>query len=115
MTDWKIFHGNLEPHEEIERLPPPPNWRKFKPANDDLTQVIDKRWQDFCTEIATDEREENRGKSFWIQTDTTEDKNEDRNNVINMVNAALYLRRPLLVTGKPGTGKTEMVPKNWAR
>lgn len=108
MTDWKIFHGNLEPHEEIERLPPPPNWRKFKPANDDLTQVIDKRWQDFCTEIATDEREENRGKSFWIQTDTTEDKNEDRNNVINMVNAALYLRRPLLVTGKPGTGKTSL-------
>ena len=108
MTDWKIFQGNLEPHEEIERLPPPPNWRKFKPANDDLTQVIDKRWQDFCTEIATDEREENRGKSFWIQTDTTEDKNEDRNNVINMVNAALYLRRPLLVTGKPGTGKTSL-------
>jgi len=108
MTDWKIFQGNLKPHEEIERLPPPPNWRKFKPANDDLTQVIDKRWQDFCTEIATDEREENRGKSFWIQTDTTEDKNEDRNNVINMVNAALYLRRPLLVTGKPGTGKTSL-------
>lgn len=47
MTDWKIFHGNLEPHEEIKHLPPPPNWRKFKPANDDLTQVIDKRWQDF--------------------------------------------------------------------
>jgi MoxR-like ATPase len=25
-----------------------------------------------------------------------------------MVNAALYLRRPLLVTGKPGTGKTSL-------
>jgi MoxR-like ATPase len=26
----------------------------------------------------------------------------------NMVNAALYLRRPLLVTGKPGTGKSSL-------
>jgi MoxR-like ATPase len=25
-----------------------------------------------------------------------------------MVNAALYLRRPLLVTGKPGVGKTSL-------
>lgn len=27
---------------------------------------------------------------------------------VEMVNAALYLRRPLLVTGKPGTGKTSL-------
>jgi MoxR-like ATPase len=27
---------------------------------------------------------------------------------IEMVNAALYLRRPLLITGKPGTGKTSL-------
>ena len=26
-----------------------------------------------------------------------------------MVNAALYLRRPLLVTGAPGTGKSSLV------
>ena len=32
------------------------------------------------------------------------DKGED----IELVNAALYLRRPLLVTGKPGTGKTSL-------
>src|SRR5262249_29718649 len=27
---------------------------------------------------------------------------------VNAVNAALYLRRPLLVTGKPGTGKSSL-------
>lgn len=27
---------------------------------------------------------------------------------IELVNAALYLRRPLLITGKPGTGKTTL-------
>ncbi|MEA5472546.1 MoxR family ATPase, partial [Spirulina sp. 06S082] len=49
-------------------------------------------------------RDIQRGKSFRIYSD----KDGDRNNVINLVNAALYLRRPLLVTGKPGTGKTSL-------
>ncbi|MGH7999566.1 MAG: AAA family ATPase [Brasilonema sp.] len=31
-----------------------------------------------------------------------------RGEEIELVNAALYLRRPLLVTGKPGTGKTSL-------
>jgi MoxR-like ATPase len=32
-------------------------------------------------------------------------------NEITMVNAALYLRRPLLITGKPGTGKSTLAYK----
>ncbi|MFM6014988.1 MAG: AAA family ATPase, partial [Dolichospermum sp.] len=31
-----------------------------------------------------------------------------REEEVELVNAALYLRRPLLVTGKPGTGKTSL-------
>lgn len=42
-------------------------------------------------------RKEGRGKTFQIGSEE-----------IEMVNAALYLRRPLLVTGKPGTGKTSL-------
>ena len=33
---------------------------------------------------------------------------EARRDQIQLVNAALYLRRPLLITGKPGTGKTSL-------
>ena len=33
---------------------------------------------------------------------------QPRGDDIKLVNAALYLRRPLLVTGKPGTGKTSL-------
>ncbi|OLT58619.1 AAA family ATPase [Moorena bouillonii] len=33
---------------------------------------------------------------------------QTRPEAIELVNAALYLRRPLLVTGKPGTGKTSL-------
>jgi MoxR-like ATPase len=42
-------------------------------------------------------RKEGRGKTFQVRPEE-----------IEMVNAALYLRRPLLVTGKPGTGKTSL-------
>lgn len=44
------------------------------------------------------QRDERRGKTF-----------KPTRQAIDIVNAALYLRRPLLVTGKPGTGKSSLV------
>lgn len=73
MSDWKIFHGNREPHDDISRLPEPPPWR-------DIAKL-----------------EERRARTF--QASPRE---------IELVNAALYLRRPLLVTGNPGTGKSSL-------
>jgi MoxR-like ATPase len=104
MTDWKIFKGNNKPHDEIDRLPKPPSWRKFVGADETIIQEIDRRWQEYSQGLAENQRDKERGESFRIHTD----KNNERNSVINMVNAALYLRRPLLVTGKPGTGKTSL-------
>ena len=45
----------------------------------------------------SDRRKQERGKTFQAQR-----------HEIELVNAALYLRRPLLVTGKPGSGKTSL-------
>lgn len=45
----------------------------------------------------SDGRKQERGKTFQAQR-----------HEIELVNAALYLRRPLLVTGKPGSGKTSL-------
>ena len=86
MEDWKIFTGTLtedgtlasEP-DRLNRLPPPPSWRSFSQGDRSVTKT------------------ERRGKTF--QPLPAE---------IEMVNAALYLRRPLLVTGKPGCGKTSL-------
>ena len=104
MNDWKIFKGNHTPHDDIQHLPSPPSWRNFEGIDEELMEEIKQRWEEFCQEAKPNKREEERGKNFRVHTD----EDQVRNNVINMVNAALYLRRPLMVTGKPGTGKTSL-------
>ncbi|UKO98764.1 AAA family ATPase [Nostoc sp. UHCC 0870] len=79
MNDWKIFQKEREPHDGIKRLPPAPSWRSFSSTAGKKTE------------------EEKRGATFQI-----------RDEEVELVNAALYLRRPLLVEGKPGTGKTSL-------
>lgn len=80
-NDWKIFRGdNRIPHEDIDRLPPPPGWRPF---GADVNPGVSRR--------------KRRGETFQARAEEVE-----------MVNAALYLRRPLLITGKPGTGKSSL-------
>ena len=79
MTNWNIFTGNSEPHDSW-KLQQPTNWRPFGEENK-----------------LGESRREIRGKTFQAKPE-----------VIKMVNAALYLRRPLLVTGKPGTGKSSL-------
>lgn len=79
MENWQIFEGNTTPHDRVDDLPPAPAWRQPASLEDELT------------------KDQRRGKTFQI-----------RNDQVQMVNAALYLRRPLLITGKPGTGKTSL-------
>ena len=90
MTDstWRIFQGTRTPQENpdyvTERLPDPPSWRPFgsEQAQGETVASLKKA---------------QRGATFQATDDE-----------IDMVNAALYLRRPLLITGKPGTGKTSL-------
>lgn len=92
ITDWKIFTGELTPHDGIERLPEPPPWRPYGRGVVSRERTIQEEGEG--TRFGQIER----GKTFRCTTAAVE-----------MVNAALYLRRPLLVTGKPGTGKSSLI------
>jgi MoxR-like ATPase len=80
MSDSKPFHPIFKGSDE----------EQFKPA-DLLPLPTAPTWR------RADRRKKERGATFQASSE-----------VIEMVNAALYLRRPLLVTGKPGTGKTSL-------
>jgi MoxR-like ATPase len=90
--DWLIYRGNGEPHDDLKRkLPPPPPWRAF-----DADPMPDDAWG---TEVDTARRLGELARAATYKASDAE---------VEMVNAALYLRRPLLVTGKPGTGKSTL-------
>lgn len=79
--DWKVFHGDhRDAHDDVTRLPKAPSWRPF---GAELSPGVSRR--------------KRRGETF-----------QSRPEEVEMVNAALYLRRPLLITGKPGTGKSSL-------
>ncbi|MGT2445907.1 AAA family ATPase (plasmid) [Ensifer adhaerens] len=88
MTDWKIFHGNVKPHDGILELPDPPRWRFARDPKPILAALAD------------DSPEQRRAEPFQPSPE-----------MVRAVNAALYLRRPLLLTGKPGSGKSTLISK----
>ena len=114
-SDWRFFFGNGQQNssgtERLKDLSPPP-WRQFDnqtdtPLNEEEKKEITDRWQAILDLGKTKKRAIKKGQDFRIASEVPEDINAVRD-VINAVNAAIYLRRPLLVTGKPGSGKTTL-------
>lgn len=98
---WKLFLGNGR-SSALTKMPEAPAWRTFMTdAEFELErEASDRRWTQIQALAQTDMRGKERGESFRIEKSYTD--------VLNAVNAALHLRRPLLVTGKPGSGKTSL-------
>ena len=90
MRDWKIFRGDGSQHDGLRDLPEPPPWR-FAGAG----QAVGSPPTDYDLDA-----EKARAEAFRPTAP-----------MITAVNAALYLRRPLLLTGLPGTGKSTLIAK----
>jgi MoxR-like ATPase len=89
MKDWWIMRGDGQSRADWE-LPPLPSWRAFAARGNEGAASGD--------QVAADGQERaERGAAFLIDDDA-----------LDMVNTALLLRRPLLVTGDPGTGKSTL-------
>ena len=102
---WKQFLGNGQ-SQPLVTMPVAPAWRQFM-ADEDFEKVSeesDRRWDAVQDLADKDLRGKERGESFRLE-DVDTDAYRD---VLNAVNAALHLRRPLLITGKPGSGKTSL-------
>jgi MoxR-like ATPase len=90
VTNWLIYQGTGEPRDSAEVLPPPPPWRTFDGGP--LLEVPNREWQGLPGDLR-------------IASSYRPDPHPD---TLHLINAALYLRRPLLITGKPGTGKSSL-------
>ncbi|KIF76662.1 ATPase AAA [Streptomyces sp. 150FB] len=90
-SEWLIYRGAGEPHDGIGELPPPPPWRDFA-GSADADQHLD--------DGSADRRLGGYRHAAELHRPGAEE--------LEMINAALYLRRPLLVTGSPGSGKSTL-------
>jgi MoxR-like ATPase len=78
-TSWPLFRGDNSRHSEP--FPDPPPWRKFH-------GVVERQRELPSATLRA---------PFQVEPQE-----------VQLVNAALTLRRPLLITGKPGTGKSTL-------
>ena len=83
--DWKVYTGTGVPARQIPRLPDPPPWRTYGGTVPLPDRMI---WPDA----------EANGAKFKVRPE-----------VVEAVNAALHLRRPLMLTGRPGSGKSMLI------
>ena len=85
---WRVFKGTGEPHNGLTKLPLPPPWRH---SSEQASPVLPDEPEEYL------EAEKVRGAPIQVKEE-----------VQRAINSALTLRRPLLVTGKPGTGKSSL-------
>ncbi|MEV6764577.1 MoxR family ATPase [Streptomyces sp. NPDC051105] len=91
-SEWLIYRGAGEPHDGMNRLPPPPPWRDFTGRT---------------AEGGADGGDGSRDRRLGANRHLAE-LHRPGAEELEMINAALYLRRPLLVTGSPGAGKSTL-------
>ncbi len=84
----RIFNGDGQPHDW--ELPPAPPWRQFSGA----PVVTSQHEADWAARYPNDLE---RARTYQAQ-----------GREIELVNVAIMLRRPLLITGRPGTGKSTL-------
>ncbi|MGW4208899.1 AAA family ATPase [Lentzea sp. NPDC004789] len=91
MTTWHVYRGDGSVAESpIGNLPAPPPWRRFSGQGN------------------TSRPDDDGGEGDRRVGAAQRRPREPHSVEVAMVNASIHLRRPLLVTGAPGTGKSSL-------
>ena len=123
---WDLFTNLPRPEREKKKLqrqrqdawPPPPRWRRFLMPEAEQLEALKaieagywqqhRDWLESNPGLNTQERDRLRGEVFRLPR-TSEGAIRPAGEAVRLaVNAAIHLRRPLLVTGTPGCGKTSL-------
>lgn len=126
---FNLFKNPIDTEFSPKRLdtwPAPPPWRSFMPQAelDSLVtlEADEERWNNLSQMALSDSLSIRRGKVFRLPAGCSSDSvaewhdssdyqtssSSEGERVRLAVNAAIHLRRPLLVTGHPGSGKTSL-------
>ncbi|MEL7331060.1 MAG: MoxR family ATPase [Cyanobacteria bacterium J06560_2] len=124
MPDWKVFQGSHKTAAAKRKQllsVDEPSWRQFadKQQVDNFDSAADTKYWQTLREMAKNKtRDRQRGERFRLRISEPATSGKGGNaetteqnpyaEVIEAVNAALYLRRPLMITGRPGSGKTSL-------
>ncbi|MFD7547783.1 AAA family ATPase [Streptomyces sp. NPDC059578] len=92
MSQWPVYTGASAPHDHVDALPDPPPWRAF-----DGGPPLEPPAETDAGRGAVSPDRVHRARTYQATEES-----------VDLVNAALYLRRPLLVTGPPGSGKSSL-------
>jgi MoxR-like ATPase len=112
VSDWRIYRGAGLPHDGVRRLPGPPPWRDFgrgaaQPGAPQAGAVLAGDGAAGTAGKAGADGEADAARRLGVRRQLVENLHP-RTEEVDAVNAALYLRRPLLITGSPGTGKSTL-------
>lgn len=97
VPEWWIFHGTGQPRPHLDlltQLPHPPQWRTFGGRPDRCEPPRDETSERYLGPART--------------RDLAIPLGPERKGLLDKVNAAIHLRRPLLLVGPPGVGKSSL-------
>lgn len=96
-VQFRIFKGDGSRHDRLRHLPEAPPWRRYVKEGFETEDKLDPQQ---ILAVSPTHREIALATRYKV---------DDQNQIIDAVNAALHLRRPLLVTGPAGTGKSSLI------
>lgn len=109
--EWWIFHGTGRPRAHFDvatRLPPPPSWRVYGGGTDPEGTDGDPVLYDPGPQALRTGADSERHLGPVQLWSTPVPLGPHRRRLLDKVNAAICLRRPLLLVGPPGVGKSSL-------